>query len=290
MHYLHALEKAIQYIENHLLEEIDLSFVAKEAGYSLYHFHRIFKMATGDSIKDYIRKRRMTEAAKELAYTDTAVVDIGMKYGYQSREAFSRAFEKIYGRNPSDVRKNKLLHYIREPLTFNYLMFKYNLGKERLTPIFRKLPKRHVIGKKTTLQLDGSHLQDIPLLWHQWHLDQDAANIPKRKYEHEFMGICIPSDGDVFDYMIGHEVESTQLVTDHIPEHMSLYTLEPTFYAVFTTLGPITESVQKTWDYIYSVWLTNSDYEHAGTHDIEYYYYNQGELKADLYLSILPKS
>ena len=112
MSYIYSLEKALNYIEEHLYEDVDLSSIAKEAGYSLYHFHRIFKSVVGDSIKDYIRKRRITEAAKELVYTNNPIVDIGVKYGYESREAFSRAFEKIYGRNPSEVRKNKSLYFV----------------------------------------------------------------------------------------------------------------------------------------------------------------------------------
>ncbi len=121
MSYIYSLEKAINYIESHLYYDIDLSSVAKEAGYSLYHFHRIFKNAVGDSLKDYIRKRRMTEATKELVYTNIPIVDIGIKYGYESREAFSRAFEKVYGRNPSEVRNNKLLYFIREPMNFDHI-------------------------------------------------------------------------------------------------------------------------------------------------------------------------
>jgi AraC family transcriptional regulator len=286
MSYIYSLEKALNYIETHLYEDIDLSSMAKEAGYSLYHFHRIFKSATGDSMKDYIRKRRMTEAAKKLVYTDMPVVDIGLKYGYESREAFSRAFEKVYGRNPSEVRNSKSLYFIREPMNFDYMMFNYKLMKEGLTPLFRKLPERYVVGKRTKVKADGSNLQDIPLLWHNWHSEKECEKITERKYEDECMGICIFSHGDVFEYMIGHEVKST----NHVPENMDIYRLEPSLYAVFRTLGPITESVQKTWDYIYSVWLIESEYEHAGTHDIEYYYFNQGELTADLYVPVVSKN
>ena len=95
MSYLNSIEKALIYIENNLHEDINLSAIAKEAGYSLYHFHRIFKGIVGDSIKNYVRKRRFTEAAKELVYTNKSIVEIGIKYGYESREAFSRAFKKF---------------------------------------------------------------------------------------------------------------------------------------------------------------------------------------------------
>jgi len=97
------------------------------------------------------------------------------------------------------------------------------------------------------------------------------------------MGICIFSEEETFDYMIGHEVKTL----DNMPTNMTSYTLEPSTYAVFKTVGPITESVQKGWEYIYTIWLNESDYKHAGTHDIEYYYYYQGELVADLYVPVV---
>lgn len=285
MSYIDSMEKALVYIESHLQEDIDLSSISREAGYSLYHFHRIFKGVVGDSIKDYVRKRRITEAAKELVYTNKSIVEIGLSYGYESREAFSRAFEKVYGRNPSEVRRDSLLYFIREPINFDYMMFQLNLRKEGLTPLYRKLPERYVVGKKWKVTADGSNFQDIPLLWQKWNAEKEGEKITERKYDNEAMGICIFSQGDVFEYMIGHEVKNME----HIPEDMVLHKLEPSFYAVFRSIGPITESVQKTWDYIYSVWLNESEYRHSNTDDIEYYYYNQGELVADLYIPIIIK-
>ncbi|MDU7240514.1 AraC family transcriptional regulator [Clostridium sp.] len=284
MCYINSIEKALIYIENNLQEDIDLSAIAKEAGYSLYHFHRIFKGIVGDSMKDYVRKRRFTEAAKELVYTNKSIVEIGIKYGYESREGFSRAFEKVYGRNPSEVRRDNLLYFIREPINVDYMMFQLKLTTEGLTPLYRNLSERYVVGKKWKVKADGSNLQDIPLLWQKWNNEKESEKIINRKYVDESMGICIFSQGDVFDYMIGHEVNTIE----NIPEDMVICRLEPSLYAVFRVIGPITESVQKTWDYIYSVWLSESKYKHRNIDDIEYYYYNQGELVADLYIPIIP--
>ncbi|WP_278600352.1 AraC family transcriptional regulator [Clostridium tertium] len=284
MCYINSIKKALNYIENNLQEDIDLSAIAKEAGYSLYHFHRIFKGRVGDSMKDYVRKRRFTEAAKELVYTNKSIVEIGIKYGYESREGFSRAFEKVYGRNPSEVRRDNLLYFIREPINVDYMMFQLKLTTEGLTPLYRNLSERYVVGRKWKVKADGSNLQDIPLLWQKWNNKKESEKIINRKYADEIMGICIFSQGDVFDYMIGHEVNTME----YVPEDMVIYRLEPSLYAVFRVIGPITESVQKTWDYIYSVWLSESKYKHRNIDDIEYYYYTEGELVADLYIPIIP--
>lgn len=283
--YIKSLEKALAYIESHLCDNIDLSLVAKEAGYSLYHFHRIFSGILGDSIKEYIRKRRITEAAKELCNTKESIVDVAFKYGYQSREAFSRAFEKVYGINPSDVKKDGSLYYIREPIDFNYLMFEYNRKIKGLKPNFIKMDDRIVVGEKYKVNLDGSNLQFIPLLWQKWNQEKRWEKIIERKYEGECLGICIHSGDDVFDYMIAHEVKST----NEVPQNMEVYILESSLYAVFKTIGPITETVQKTWEYIYTIWFSEVEYTHAGKPDIEYYYYHQGELMADLYVPIICK-
>lgn len=85
--------------------------------------------------------------------------------------------------------------------------------------------------------------------------------------------------------MIGCEVETP----DHIRHGMDLYELQPALYAVFRTIGPITESVQKTWDYIYAIWLNESGYSHAGTHDIKHYFCIEDELVADLYVPVIRK-
>ncbi|MDB1956462.1 AraC family transcriptional regulator [Clostridium tertium] len=284
MCYINSIKKALNYIENNLQEDIDLSAIAKEAGYSLYHFHRIFKGIVGDSMKDYVRKRRFTEAAKELVYTNKSIVEIGIKYGYESREGFSRAFEKVYGRNPSEVRRDNLLYFIREPINIDYMMFQLKLTTEGLTPLYRNLSERYVVGKKWKVKADGSNLQDIPLLWQKWNNEKESEKIINRKCADEIMGICIFSQGNVFDYIIGHEVNTME----YVPENMVIYRLEPSLYAVFRVIGPITESVQKTWDYIYSVWLSESKYKHRNIDDIEYYYYTEGELVADLYIPIIP--
>jgi AraC family transcriptional regulator len=282
--YINSINKALNYIENNLQEDIDLSAIAKEAGYSLYYFHRIFKGIVGDSMKDYVRKRRFTEAAKELVYTNKSIVEIGIKYGYESREGFSRAFEKVYGRNPSEVRRDNLLYFIREPINVDYMMFQLKLTTEGLTPLYRNLSERYVVGKKWKVKADGSNLKDIPLLWQKWNNEKESEKIINLKCADEIMGICIFSQGDAFDYMIGHEVNTME----YVPEDMVIYRLEPSLYAVFRVIGPITESVQKTWDYIYSVWLSESKYKHRNIDDIEYYYYTEGELVADLYIPIIP--
>jgi len=102
------INKVINHIETHLLEKNDYETLAKIACCSVYNLQRLFSSAANISIADYIRRRRMSLAGEELIKTNTSITDIALKYGYESPEAFSRAFQMIYKTLPSDMRKTKM--------------------------------------------------------------------------------------------------------------------------------------------------------------------------------------
>lgn len=252
------IEKALNYIESHLREEMDLLDVAQAGGYSLYHFQRIFKGIIGDSIKDYINKRRFSEAGKILASSDRPIIDLALDYGFQSREAFSRAFKKTIGRNPSEVRRDGCLYNIREPISLDYIKFEANRRKIGMTPTMVTLPKRKIVGIRHKVTLEDQAFQQIPILWQGWYKEASRHLVTSKVAEDTSYGICIFDGKKTFDYMIGYQVS----VDCPIPRNMSSYDLEPASYGVFDTIGPIVESVQKTWDYIYTSWLPSSNYQH----------------------------
>ncbi|KEZ47577.1 helix-turn-helix transcriptional regulator [Metabacillus indicus] len=100
-----ALQKTIAYIEHHLQEELPLEIIAREAGYSKFHFHRLFQREFGMSASEYVRTRRIADAAKMLLYTDEKILDIALSYQFDSQESFTRAFKKIYRLPPGTYRK-----------------------------------------------------------------------------------------------------------------------------------------------------------------------------------------
>jgi len=107
MNYYERIQKSIDYIESHLDEEIDLRRAAQEAYMSLASFYRLFFALVGYSVKEYIRLRRISLAARDLIHTDACVIDLAVKYGFDSGDAFSRAFRRITGFLPSAFRKQK---------------------------------------------------------------------------------------------------------------------------------------------------------------------------------------
>lgn len=101
------IQKSIDYIEKHLNEKIKLGEIAKQSHFSEFHFHRLFHKAVGTSVMEYVRKKRLSEAAIELAVTHGKITDIAFKYQFSSEESFSRAFKKVYGASPRDYRNTQ---------------------------------------------------------------------------------------------------------------------------------------------------------------------------------------
>jgi AraC family transcriptional regulator len=104
--YSKSLYKSIIYIQNNLESELNLEDIAEEAGYSLSHFHRIFKTIVGESIKSYIRRLRLENAAFRLGIKKESILDIAMDSGFYTHETFSRAFSKYFGELPSKYTNN----------------------------------------------------------------------------------------------------------------------------------------------------------------------------------------
>lgn len=99
------IRQAIEYIETHLDEEISLDALARQACLSKYHFHRLFRRATGEPVQQYIRKRRMERAAAALAAAGRPILEIALDCRYTSQEAFSRAFQRFYTLTPGRFRQ-----------------------------------------------------------------------------------------------------------------------------------------------------------------------------------------
>ncbi len=104
MDWVNGIQKAIDYVEEHLTESIDLETVAAQTFVSSYHFHRVFSILCGLTLGEYIRLRRLTLAGVELAEEKTKVIDIALKYGYESPDSFTKAFQKFHGISPSQAR------------------------------------------------------------------------------------------------------------------------------------------------------------------------------------------
>jgi AraC family transcriptional regulator len=274
--------RAISYIESHLKDDFTLNEVADAACYSLYHFHRIFSATVGDSARDYIRKRRLTEAGRELVETSRSILAVAMDYGYESQEAFSRAFRNSYDLTPGYFRKQALFYPLREKMSLDYLTFEYRRRREGMLPRIINKGEMLVTGKKITVKADGSNFKKIPLFWSEWIKKGYEQMIPSKRNQEACLGICVASQSDVFDYIIGCEV----LPGAEIPKGFISHTIAGADYAVFKVKGPLPESVQKTWNYIYGTWLPEAQYQHTRSDEFELYYGDNGQLAVDIYIPV----
>lgn len=120
MNYDKCIKKSIEYIEDNLNKKIELQEIANKAFLSKYHFHRIFHATIGESVAEYVRRRRLIEAANELLNTENKIIDIALNYQFSTQESFTKAFKKFYGIPPKEFRKNRanvtLLHSKKKPV------------------------------------------------------------------------------------------------------------------------------------------------------------------------------
>ncbi len=168
------LNSAMDYLEDHLEGDLDYQALAKQVGTSLGTLQRLFPLCAGLSLTDYVRHRRLTLAGKDLAQTDTRVIDVAFKYGYDSAVAFSRAFQKFHGVKPSAVKSHQvaLKHYPK--LIFQAPKFEPELDYEII-----KLPQLQLYGRY--ISTDGQHIKrDAPQLY--LDLERDYPDLPHPDY------------------------------------------------------------------------------------------------------------
>ncbi len=157
MNWFETVNQATAYIEEHITEDIVLEDIAKECHVSYYYFVKTFTMITGYTLKEYIRNRRITLASYEVSNTDHRILDIALKYGYNSNESFSRAFKKIHGINPGEARRNHVTTYTHFP------MLKYEIPKQNILSLSYEIVrniKYSLVGKKVYMQEISGHYDE----------------------------------------------------------------------------------------------------------------------------------
>ncbi|WP_066307580.1 AraC family transcriptional regulator [Bacillus sp. FJAT-29814] len=272
MDYFVCIQRTLVYIEENLQEQITLEKLAEIACFSPFHYHRVFQAIVGESVMDYVRKRRLTYAAEQLFYTNEKLINIAIDAGFQYQESFNRAFKKHYGISPRQYRHAKR---ISGPLRGKaYLNTNLISGGHKMEPKLVTKPAFHIIGYELKTKNEyGQNNKDIPEFWQQYMRNGLGCNIPNPIHQNVELGICTdfnPETGE-FVYIIGMEVEEGA----QAPEGMVYRSFPELEYAVFTTPksdeGSFVPSIQSTWKYIFTEWFPQSGYEHHGSIEFELY-------------------
>lgn len=267
-----GIQRAINYVEAQITEPIDYEEVAKQAYSSSFHFQRVFGILCGFTLGDYIRMRRLSLAGNELSSSSVRVIDIALKYGYDTPESFSRAFARFHGISPSQAKRGGAQLKSFSPLFVKLIvgggnMIDYRIErKDAFLLICKKMRDSHK-AEMTTEQI-------ISRFWKECISDGTTSALCKYIPEEDIFGNCIvgasfgkdAADAE-FPYAIGAHyngapVTDVGLTVEEIPAHT---------YVVFTCVGKMPEAFVKLYQRIYSEFFPTSEYQPCGGTDFEAY-------------------
>lgn len=263
MEWLEQLNESIDYIEAHLTDDIDISEAAKIAYCSTYHFQRMFSYLAGVPLAEYIRRRRATLAAFDLQQGGK-VLDISIKYGYESPTSFTRAFKNIHQIAPRDAKKAGASLTIFPPLKFSITV----KGVACMNYHMVKKDSFRVVGYSVKIDKNmEKNCEIIPKFWDKVSSSGQLENL-WLLMEEEIPGVLgIRRDNEVgeWDYLI--------VVASNAPlqEEMIEYEVPTAQWAVFSDRGPMPDAIQNLHKRIFTEWLPISGYEYANAPDIEVY-------------------
>ncbi len=260
--------EGLRYIEDNLLTRFSVADVARAAGYSAYHYCRLFHSLTGDSVMGYARKRRLTVAAQELTNgAKTRLIDLALDCGFESQAAFTRAFKRHFGVPPGTVRRSgrTWLPRCRWPLDAAALA----TLAETLTmePTFTERDDIAFVGLRQ--DVDAKQGVDGPGVWRRFR--PMIEKIPHRRGTHA-LGVIevIDKEAGAFAYSAAVEVER---IADP-PQGLTGKTLPGGRFAVFThrlASCDIGGELKRTFGYIYGTWVPRSGVKLRAYYDLELY-------------------
>lgn len=270
MEWLKSLDQAIEYIESNLTKEITCEAVAEHVYLSSFHFQRAFSLFTGFTVGEYIRNRRLSLAGHELLSEKSKVIDIALKYGYETPEGFSKAFSRFHGVTPNEVKTQGTILK-----SFNRLVLKIILegGNSMEYKIVKKEPLQVVA--MTRRFDDETSKTGITKFWDEYYKNGFGEKVCG------MMGICSQSKDseNKWKYGIGCEKKYVK----KIPEGFEILEIPAYTWAVFTCVGAMPTAIQNMWKRVYSEWLPASNYELISDYDIEFY--TEGDTRSDQYIS-----
>lgn len=282
MNWIENINIALTFIEENLESNLTSEKIAAEACSSEFHFMRIFSVLTGRSLSEYIKERRLTKAGAEISNSKNKVIDIAFKYGYESPEAFSKAFKRFHGISPSVARKNGYLLLVSPPLHIKVTLE----GDKQM---------EYKIEKKGAFKVTGLskevHLSEAPLkipefgkeLWNSGAIEEMYKNsgplgVMGISYAHRFEeGLC--------RYMYG--VEETERNKGNYEEVINI---AESNWAIFNGEGEFPICITKAWKRIYEEWFPATGYEHAQVPEVEFSEsIGEGRVKWEIWIPVIEK-
>lgn len=265
MDWVKQLNAALEYIEANLTGDIDYSAAAQIACCSPYHFQRMFSYIAGIPLGEYIRRRRMTQAAADLRRQSGAkIIDIALKYGYDSPTAFNRAFQSIHGVAPSKARSEKVTLKAYPPISFKITI----TGDVEMDYRIEQKDAFQIVGIASPL---ASNIEEnfaaVPQMWQKAATENIIPQLTALMGDEPqgVLGVSCCNDAEEWQYFIavaGENTPDTDFATYQVPAAT---------WAIFPGSGSMPHSIQELEKRIITEWLPNSGYEYANAPDIEVY-------------------
>jgi AraC family transcriptional regulator len=266
MAWVESLQKAIHYIEEHLLEPLTTEDVAARAHASPFHFQRMFLLLTDTTVGEYIRRRRLTLAAQELSTSDAKVIDLAHKFGYDSPEAFAKAFRKQHGVSPTDARRG-----LGTLQSYNRLVVQVQLrGAEPMNYRIVEREAFEVVGKKRQCPCGAEgNPNGIAELWREAHADGTVQKLTGMM-NGDIRGLLGMTDnydeaGNTIDYWVAAEYDGAS------PEAFDTLRLPAAKWVVFEVTGSAPTAMPEAWRAIYTEWIPSNGYEPLNVPALEAY-------------------
>lgn len=248
----------MDYIEEHLTEEISGKDITTIVGMSDYHFKRMFSYMAGMSLTEYIKNRRLSVANVELI-NGAKVTDLAFKYGYQSIEGFSRAFREWSGFLPSEVAKNKIQK--------SFPKFTFYMDIRGGTSMKFKIEKKEMfqvvgVSKRVPIQFEGVNNAIFELAQTITEQQRNEMHQLADLYPHQVLNVSYDFDEGYLEekgsltHMIGFATTKENPFED-----LEQISIEESLWAIFPNQGPFPATLQDTTARIYSEWLPSADYE-----------------------------
>lgn len=278
MQWIETLQKAIDYVEEHILDDIHFDDVAKQLNISPYEFHRAFSFMSGMTLNTYIRNRRLSMAGQELVATDKKIIDIAIKYGFESHDGFTKAFTRFHGVSPKQAKTAGTQLVLFNPLVIRVSLeggkrLDYRIeekGRQRFLAIVRAFPTE-------IIEEENNH--DISDFWGECYARNliEPMKALRSEKDGKLYGLCAPlkENETYFEYGVGvrldNEVtsaENTFLMT----KEYRYWETEPCTYVVFSCIGDSGECISEAWEMFYKEFLSQSEYESCIESDYEVYF------------------
>lgn len=261
MDWITGLNKTMDYIEAHLSGEIDYEQLARLACCSSYHYQRMFAYMAGVSLGEYIRRRRMSVAAADLQGGEK-VLEVALKYGYQSPTAFNRAFQSVHGLPPSALRETGASVKAFPPLHFTITI----KGVEQMEYRIEKRGPFRVVGVSTAIDKDmEKNFDKIPPFWGQAAADGVIEKLAGMMDAQPMgiLGVCACTGEEEWRYWIAAASTRQDAALEE-------FTVPAAVWAVFPGSGT-NQSIQELERRVLTEWLPSSGYEYGNAPDIEVY-------------------